>query len=178
MAGRKQWPSREQFERDGQKLLRDAVNRTGGPDRWATEFGLPRPNRLSGIRRGWTPELVETELKKLIGGGRRWPSRREFQAAGLSSMLSSIYTHEGPEYWAQRIGVEQHPGFARTRQGFWTEDRIREELERFCAGRENWPTEREFVSADQRALYAAASRNGGIARWAAALGLPRRRNRS
>lgn len=178
LAGREQWPSREQFERDGQKLLRDAINRTGGPDRWAAEFGVPRANRLSGIRRGWAPEVVEAELKKLIGGSGRWPSRGEFHAAGLSSMLSSIYTHEGPEYWATRMSVKRHPGFVRLRRGFWTESRIREELGRFCAGREDWPTEREFISAGKRALYAAASRNGGIGHWAAALGLPRWRTRS
>jgi hypothetical protein len=175
LAGRKEWPSRERFERDGHTALRNAINRTGGPDRWATEFGLPRPNRLSGIRRGWTPELVEQQLRKLIGDGATWPSRREFDAAGLRPMLCSIYAHEGLEYWATRMGVALRPGLARPAQRFWTMDRIREELERFCAGRVVWPTEREFVHAGQRPLYGAASRNGGVAWWADLLGLARRR---
>ena len=177
LADRQEWPSREQFERDDRKLLRDAINRTGGPDRWADEFGLQRPNRLSGIRRGWTPEMVEVELGRLIGDNRTWPSRRAFQAAGLISMLSSIYAHEGSEYWAKRMGVEQRPAFAAPRATVWTEERIRAELGRFCAGRDLWPAEREFIAAGLRPLYAAASRRGGIARWAAELGLPRRRVR-
>ncbi len=104
LAGREQWPSRREFERDGRKALRDAINRTGGVDRWASEFALQRPDRRSGLWRGWTPEMIEQELSKLIGERGTWPSRREFQAAGLSSMLTSIYTHEGPEFWAEGHG--------------------------------------------------------------------------
>lgn len=117
LAGRQQWPSREEFERDDLKPLRDAINRTGGPDRWAAEFRVPRPNRLTGIRRGWTPEAVESELGRLIGERTQWPLRREFHAAGLAGMLSSIYPHEGPDYWAKRMGVERGAGRAQRRDG-------------------------------------------------------------
>jgi hypothetical protein len=58
LARKDEWPSRQQFERDGQKPVRDAINRTGGAERWAAEFGLPRSTRLSGTRRGWTPALL------------------------------------------------------------------------------------------------------------------------
>src|SRR5450759_521490 len=88
LKGRDEWPSRVQFERDGLTALRNAINRTGGPDRWAAEFGLPRSHRLSGLRRGWTHEAIETELRKLIGNRTMWPSRREFEHAGLYSMLT------------------------------------------------------------------------------------------
>jgi len=177
LAGRRQWPSRKQFERDGQKLLRDAVNRSGGPDRWASEFRLSRPNRLSGTRRGWTADMIEASLKALIGDRTTWPSVSQFRGAGLGSMLVSMRAHEGLEYWANRMGVKLELGSGRRRGGFWTEDRIRDELRSFCAGRDVWPSERDFVAADRRRLYAAASRNGGIAHWAAELGLPRQRRR-
>lgn len=177
LAGREEWPSREQFERDGRTALRNATNRMGGLDRWAAEFGLPRKDRRCGIRRGWTDEATYTELRKLIGDTARWPSRREFEAAGLYSMLTSIYRREGPDFWARRMGVKQRPTSGKPRAKSWTEDRIRLELGRFCAGRELWPTEREFVEAGKRALYSAASRNGGVARWATELGLTRRRIR-
>jgi hypothetical protein len=120
-------------------------------------------------RREPTPEL--------IGEGTSWPNRAEFDAAGLSGMLSSIYAHEGPGYWARRMGVKRRRGYSRRRASGWTEQRIWDELREFCAGREVWPTEREFVDAGRRSLYAAASRMGGIARWAAELGLPRQRSR-
>lgn len=175
LAGREDWPARHEFERDGRTALRNAVNRTGGPDSWATELGLRRKTRRSGIRRGWTPEAVESELRRLIGTGKSWPSRRAFERAGLSSMLTSIYRHEVPAYWASRLGVEQRPAFGGPSKRRWPEELIRSELERFCSGREVWPTEREFIAAGENPLYRAASRNGGVARWADQLGLPRAR---
>jgi hypothetical protein len=177
LKGRDEWPSRAAFEADGRTALRNAVNRTGGPDRWAAEFGLGRKTRLAGVRRGWTREAIEAELVRFLGERTTWPSRREFHDAGLGSMLSSIYKHEGPAYWARRLGVKQRAPFGRPRTRYWTDERIRRELERFCAGRDIWPTETEFVEAGQRSLYLAASRNGGVARWADELGLLRRRPR-
>lgn len=173
LTGRGEWPSRQQFEHDDRKPLRDAINRTGGAARWAADFGLSRGNQLSGARRAWTPDVVEARLRELIGDGTRWPSRPEFQDADMRSMLSSIYAHEGPAYWAARLGVQRRATPARTRSARWTEQRIRGELTQFCAGRHAWPTEREFIAAGRHALYAAASRNGGVARWATELGAAR-----
>lgn len=178
LAGRRVWPSRDEFERDGHTALRNAINRTGGPDRWAAEFGLERGTRLSGIRRGWTPEVIEAELARLIGGGTTWPTRPEFERAGLLSLLSAVYRHEGLAYWAERMNVEYHAGPVSSPWRLWSEERIRRDLEEFCEGRARWPTEREFVAAGRRALYRAASRMGGIPYWADQLGLPRGRLRA
>ncbi len=176
LAGQSAWPSRKQFERDGRTKLRNAINRTGGGDRWAAEFGLSRRNRLTGIRRAWTPAVIEDELRRLIGDRKMWPSRPEFEQAGLASLLNAVYRHEGPAYWAERVGVEYRPLKSSERRRVWTEERIRHDLERFCAGRTQWPTEREFAASGQRALYRAASQHGGIAYWAGQLALPRRRH--
>ncbi len=178
LAGRSVWPSRAEFEHAGLTHLRNAVNRTGGPDRWAAEFGLPRQNRLSGIRRGWTREAIEATLREFIGESDMWPTRREFEQAGLSGLLSAIYAGEGPDYWARRFKVRRHRGASPGRRATWTEERIREDLEAFCAGREVWPTEREFLEAGKGVLYRAASRTGGIGYWADQVGLPRRRIRT
>jgi hypothetical protein len=53
----------------------------------------------------------------------------------------------------------------------WTDDRIWAELVAFCAGRRTWPTPREFKEAGRGDLYVAASRYGGVAHWARALGV-------
>jgi hypothetical protein len=174
LAGRDEWPSREQFDADDQTALRNAVNRTGGPDRWAADFGLRRTTRLSGVRRGWTHQVVEAELKRLIGKQKMSPPQRAFEQAGLASMLRSINRHEGAAYWAGRLGVEQRAALGHAQPRYWTDERIRRELKRFCRGRDVWPTETEFIEAGKRLLYCAASRNGGVARWAAELGLARR----
>jgi len=53
----------------------------------------------------------------------------------------------------------------------WNETRIERELRTFLIGRSAWPTPREFRAAGLGDLYAAASRNGGIARWRRIFGL-------
>lgn len=55
----------------------------------------------------------------------------------------------------------------------WTGERIRAELASFCAGRQAWPSAREFKAAGHADLYVAASRYGGVAYWAAELGVAR-----
>jgi Arc/MetJ-type ribon-helix-helix transcriptional regulator len=174
LVGRKDWPSRSEFERDGRTALRNAVNRTGGPDRWADDLGMQRHDRRAGIRRGWTPEEVETHLRDLIGTSGVWPTRAEFERAGLAGLRGAIYRYEGPDYWARRMSVTRRPPTAtRSRSPRWTSDLIRTELERFCAGCDTFPPERAFIAAGLRPLYAAASRKGGIAWWAEQLGLRR-----
>jgi Domain of unknown function (DUF4115) len=61
-----------------------------------------------------------------------------------------------------------HAGGGRKRK--WTEERIRAELAEFCADRREWPRARAFKRAGRGDLYLAASRHGGIERWAAELG--------
>ncbi len=55
----------------------------------------------------------------------------------------------------------------------WTNERIGSSLEAFCAGRDSWPSARDFKSAGHADLYVAASRYGGIAFWTKELGFAR-----
>ena len=55
----------------------------------------------------------------------------------------------------------------------WTNERIRSALQEFCAGREAWPSAREFKEAERHDLYVAASRYGGVAFWGKELGFAR-----
>lgn len=55
----------------------------------------------------------------------------------------------------------------------WTNERIRAELERFCAERKTWPSPAEFRAAGHSDLYVAASRYGGVGFWASELGFSR-----
>src|SRR5205823_4108786 len=66
------------------------------------------------------------------------------------------------------------PAAAATRAGrrtTWTEQTIEHELRAWLDGRPSWPPYGEFVAAGKRDLYAAASRNGGVARWRRIVGL-------
>jgi DNA-binding transcriptional ArsR family regulator len=77
----------------------------------------------------------------------------------------------------ERVGKGRATRYRLAREGgtqrHWTNDRIRDELETFCADRPTWPSAAEFKAAGRGDLYVAASRYGGIAHWAEALGFAR-----
>jgi DNA-binding transcriptional ArsR family regulator len=77
----------------------------------------------------------------------------------------------------ERIGKGRATRYRLAREGgaqrHWTNDRIRAELEAFCADRTIWPSAAEFKGAGRGDLYVAASRYGGIAHWAELLGYSR-----
>jgi Transcriptional regulator DIP2311-like, C-terminal domain len=77
----------------------------------------------------------------------------------------------------ERVGNGRATRYRPAREGgaqrHWTNDRIRAELEAFCADRETWPSAAEFKAAGRGDLYVAASRYGGIAHWTGVLGFAR-----
>jgi hypothetical protein len=94
---------------------------------------------------------------------------RSLAANDLSELVSAG--------WLVRIGGGRSTRYMLAHepatQRRWTPDRIRRELETFCAGRNTWPTASEFKNAGRGDLYVAASRYGGVAHWANELGLER-----
>lgn len=77
----------------------------------------------------------------------------------------------------ERVGKGRATRYRLAREGgaqrHWTNDRIGTELEAFCADRTTWPSPGDFKAAGRGDLYVAASRYGGIAHWAEALGFTR-----
>lgn len=53
----------------------------------------------------------------------------------------------------------------------WTDAAIERQLRAFLKDHSSWPGQEAFIAAGRRDLYAAASRNGGIKRWRAMLGI-------
>ncbi len=104
-------------------------------------------------------------------------TRAEYERIGLVSRSQAAYDIAELVQMGllERIGSGRatqyrraHPGPGRKRR--WTDDRIRAELEAFCAGRPDWPRAHDFRTAGHGDLYLAASRYGGIDHWAAELG--------
>jgi hypothetical protein len=95
-------PSRRWLAEHGGAELVSAMPRTGGPGRSAHEFGVPlqRPRREP-----WTRERIAGGLGPLLAEGRTWPSRREFEAAGLGSLYAAIIRTEGHRALAARYGL-------------------------------------------------------------------------
>jgi len=175
--GRDVWPPASEFQAAGLGLLREAVKRLGGVEVWAERFGLERQKQSSGSTRVWDQQRLEQSIGPLVRYLGRWPTKGEFRQAGLESAHGALYRYGGIEYWRERFGVPAKPKrtVVRTRR-VWTEQRIERELAEYCAGRSEWPTQREFVRDGKGRLYNAASLHGGIDRWQKKLGLrpPRR----
>ena len=107
--------------------------------------------------------LTRSEYERLTGAGR---SQAAYDLADLVSAGLLVRVGSGR---STRYVLAHAPASQRR----WTPDRIRRELELFCAKRTAWPTAGEFKAAGHGDLYVAASRYGGIPHWANELGLER-----
>lgn len=123
-------------------------------------------------------------LTRLRIEGRREFTRADYQvAAGIgrtnaANDLQPLVSHgvlvvrgSGPSTrYALPTGRPQtrHSGLGRPRR--WTDSLIESELRTYLNQVSDWPSPSEFRAAGHGDLYAAASRNGGIARWRQMLG--------
>lgn len=122
----------------------------------------------------------ERALAALRIQGRREFTRREYeQVARVGRTTAS----EGLRALVQHGVLQTHGSGASTRYAFpgpvsasavgarpgrpatWTDARIERELRAFLAARDDWPSPSEFRATGNGALYSAAARAGGIARW-------------
>jgi hypothetical protein len=175
--GRTHWPTTSEFDAAGQQRLLAAVRRHGGVAHWAKLIGIPKPGRpaarssspRTGAASRWDDERIEAAILPLLRQLGRWPTRGEFDRAGLGAARSAVYRHGGSSAWQRRVGLQATPVNGPAAR-YWDERRIETELRRFCRRRRRWPTYSDFVAAGQRRLYNAASRRGGIGYWRARLG--------
>src|ERR671930_690844 len=108
-------------------------------------------------------ELTRGQYEQLAGVSR---SQAAYDLAELVEvgLLDRVGNGRATRYrLAREGGAQRH----------WTNDRIRAELEAFCADRSTWPSAAEFKNAGRGDLYVAASRYGGIAHWTEVLGFAR-----
>jgi hypothetical protein len=107
--------------------------------------------------------LTRAQYEKLAGVSR---SQAAYDLAELveAGILERVGNGRATRYRLAREGGGQR---------HWTSDRIRAELEAFCATRTAWPSPADFKAAGRSDLYIAASRYGGIAYWTEKLGFAR-----
>lgn len=182
------------------RALRSVRERTYNMDVWLEYFlhGLAEEYErvattvadLSALMPGGSGPLrlsagQERALTGLRIQGRREFSRREYeQAAGLGRTaagddLRDLVRHgvlsvRGAGSSTRYVlggAVAAGGGPRRGRPVKWTDAAIERELKAFLVGRTTWPAPREFRAAGRGALYAAAVKAGGIARWRGIVGL-------
>ena len=104
VAGRREWPTWEDFKAHGHAKLRRAIRWSGGAERWAKEFDLVvPPGRYAKSRRSY-PQLAQ-ELREFTSGHGEWPSYREFKNAGLTGLYQAIRTSGMRERLAAEVGL-------------------------------------------------------------------------
>lgn len=120
---------------------------------------------LSVLHEGRLAELSRGTYQELTGMSR---SQAAYDLADLveAGLLQRVGGGRSTRY---RLPQERQAPTHRR----WTPERIRAGLAKLCEGRQAWPSAQEFKAAGRGDLYVAASRYGGIAYWAAELGLPR-----
>jgi DNA-binding transcriptional ArsR family regulator len=108
-------------------------------------------------------ELTRGQYEELAGVSR---SQAAYDLADLveAGIIERVGNGRATRY---RLARERGP------QRRWTSDRIRTELEAFCAGRKTWPSAADFKAAGRGDLYVAASRYGGVGLWTEKLGFSR-----
>jgi hypothetical protein len=135
---------------------------------------IPRQRRRL---HSWTGEQIEAELRRFTAGRERWPTRREFEEAGLRSLYNAIMCRGARKPLAKKLGLRVRPRYARLPIR-WSDEAIARALSDLLDGRDSWPTWTEFVAADLNRLYQAISRSpGGHDGWARRYGLPRANRR-
>jgi Fic family protein len=128
----------------------------------------------------------ERALAALRVEGRREFTRRDYEQAarvGRSTAgddLRKLTSHgvlsvrgRGPDtrYVFAGAGTPGRRGERRGRPKKWTDTVIEAELRAFLAGQSAWPSPSEFRAAGRGALYAAATKAGGVSRWRRIMGL-------
>jgi Fic family protein len=120
----------------------------------------------------------ERGLTALRLQGRREFTRREFEEEArvgrtvATDGLRALVQHgvlqtrgSGPNTRYAFAGPIAATGTRRGRPPTWTDERIARELRVFLANHDGWPSPKAFRAAGHSALYSAAARAGGIARW-------------
>ena len=128
------------------------------------EFKPAQHRALAVLQNGHQTELTRGAYQEICGVSR---SQAAYDLAELVGAGALERVGGGR---STRYVLVREPNSSRRH---WTSERIRAELVHFCAGRPVWPSAREFKAAGHTDLYVAASRYGGVAFWAAELGLPR-----
>jgi DNA invertase Pin-like site-specific DNA recombinase len=167
-------------------------------ERFAAGLSI-RLRRLESAERDLSQALVSCAAKKRTSGELRalWPTlSTDDKRAAMAEVIDCVFIGNG----RAPIGARAHvclrgtaprdlpgrtnawtprpfnPGRSRRAQADvsarWSHARVRQELERLCAGRERWPSFGEFQAAGAAALYAQVELHGGQRSWASLLRVP------
>jgi hypothetical protein len=167
-AGKDSFPTHPEFAAAGLTGLHTAIRDRGEFDRWAEEMGFGWRRRGA----SWDEDSIRAVLTEFCAGKGSFPTQRMFGAVGLTGLYCVIERRGELDRWAEEMG------YGRRRRGAsWDEDSIRAAMTEFCAGRDWFPSPREFKAAGLTGLYDTMYRRGELDRWAQEMGLEKQHRR-
>lgn len=159
----------------GHGQLRLAASSFGTPENWANELGLELALQQRRCCARWTPECIEAALRDHFGDRTTWPTKPEFEQAGLLGLYEAIGRAGTRRHLAAKLGLSglSGEGYYR-RPDRWTAAAIDRALAGFLEGRDTWPTQPMFSAAGFGGLYQVITKSpGGHDAHAARHGLAR-----
>jgi hypothetical protein len=138
---------------------------------WAQRIGIRWVEHPPGYAPRWTTERIHRELEQFLAGRTVWPSRLEFEAAGLKTLREAINRLGGVETWAKEFNLPLANHAAGSRR-VWDEQRLEQALAPLVQRLGRWPTKGEFHRAGLASGLSAMYRYGGVEYWRERLGAP------
>ncbi len=135
----------------------------------ALQLNAKQEVAIAALTTGGRRELTRADYEELVGL-RASAAKEDLARLVNAGVLRVVGAGRATRY---RLAVARPAaaptGRARRRHPHskWTDERIRAELAEFLRDRDHWPPFAVFDAAGKAALYKAASRRGGIERWAA-----------
>ncbi len=158
------FPSGNALREMKKSSLAAAISTSGGVDQWKTKLGYTTTTKAEGY---WhDPSNVKTELQAVIDQIGHFPTAVELRTTlSNHSLVEGIMRTGGFRKWQQELGFAQK----NTEAGYWTEDRIRDELSKIASGVGHFPSDSELLDQNPK-VRDAMLRNGGSLAWRSKLG--------
>ncbi len=157
------FPTFKELNAMSQSSLGAAILKHGGSNKFRELLGEELLQVSAGF---WTEEKTIEELKKIKGEIGHFPTRPEFRTLRRGDLEHAISRHGGSNRFRELLGEEiiQAPA------GFWTDEKILEELKKIRAEIGHFPTPTEITAHGRTGLEAAIDRHGGSNKFRELLG--------
>jgi hypothetical protein len=176
LADRAVWPSYAEFVAAGRAGLRQAITQHGGACMWASRMGVEWVERRPGYAPRWTAKRVRSELESFLAGRTVWPSRKEFETAGLKTLRDAVHRLGGVDVWAAEFGLQRTSRASGSIRA-WNEQHLERAIRPLVEQVGRWPTAVEFRRAGLLSALTAVYSYEGVLWWQQRLGVdssPRR----
>ncbi len=136
-----------------------AISRHGGFNKFRELFG-----EEAIFKRGWTDEIILTELNKIINKIGHFPKTRELRLMGQNGLINAMTKHGGSIRFREMVGWD---AILKTK---WTDVAILAELIKVIAKTGHFPRGTELIALKRKDILNAMNKHGGSKKFRRLLG--------